>query len=132
MRRIALAAALVIACKSANARCAHCGMKLDPSSPWNAELVASDNTTRHFDTPRCALTTWLDEGKRGTVRVEDYYDRAMQPATALHFVIGSDVTSPMGPDLVAVDAARVAKFEKDHGGTRDITLADVDAKALAP
>ncbi len=127
MRGIVLLLVLLAACKQDAVRCARCGMKIDPTSPWNAELDA-----RKFDTPRCALATWLEGGKNGTVRVQDYYDRVMRPASDVRFVIGSDLVGPMGPDLVPVDAARVAKFEKDHGGTRALALADLDQKALAP
>ena len=132
MRRILIALALLVACKGADAaRCAHCGMKLDPKSPWNSELDEGGKV-EHFDTPRCALSEWLAHGKKGTVEVQDYYDRTMRPATQVQFVIGSDVVGPMGPELVPVDDARVAKFEKDHGGTRALALGEVDEKALKP
>jgi len=118
---------LLVACKSGDARCAHCGMKIDPASPFLSEW-----DEKKFDTPRCALTEWLAAGKHGTVRVQDYYDRTKEPADDVRFVTGSDVVGPMGAELVPVDAARVAKFEKDHGGTRALALADIDEKALRP
>src|SRR5256885_5466073 len=123
MKRVVFAL-LVLACKH-DARCAHCGMKIDPESAFVAEL-----DQKKFDTPRCALLEWLASGKRGKVRVQDYYDRAPHAASDVRFVTGSDVIGPMGPELVPVDAARVAKFEKDHGGTRALALADIDEKAL--
>lgn len=127
MKKLVLAIALVAACKHDGARCARCGMKIDPTSPWNADVDAE-----HFDTPRCALATWVEHGKHGTVRVQDYYDRTFHPADDVRFVVGSDVIGPMGPELVPVDPARVTKFEKDHGGTRALALADIDQKALLP
>jgi copper chaperone NosL len=105
-------------------------MKITPESPWSADI--DDGSTHHFDTPRCALTTWAASGKRGSVRVQDYYDRTARPATDVRFVIGSDVVGPMGAELVPVDVARVAKFEKDHGGTRALALGDIDEGALKP
>ena len=114
-------------CRHDAARCAHCGMKIDPTSPFVAEM-----DEKKFDTPRCALSEWLAGGKRGTVRVQDYYDRSAHPADEVRFVTGSDVVGPMGAELVPVDAARVAKFQKDHGGTRALALADIDEKALRP
>lgn len=126
---LALAVLVSGACKT-EARCAHCGMKLDPTSPWNAEIADGANVA-HFDTPRCALSTWLANGKHGTVRVQDYYDRTMRPASEVHFVVGSDVVGPMGPALVPVDTAHVAKFEKDHAATRDYALDAIDEKSLA-
>ena len=126
MKRLALGV-MLIACKSADARCAHCGMKIEPASPFAAEWG-----DKKFDTPTCALTEWLSAGKQGTVRVLDYYDRTPHPASDVRFVTGSDVVGPMGAELVPVDAARVAKFQKDHGGTRALALADIDEKALRP
>ena len=132
MRRLLFALALVVACKgAAAARCDHCGMKIDPKSPWNAELAVGDKV-EHFDTPRCALSNWIAGKKEGTVRVQDYYDRTMRPATDVEFVVGSDVVGPMGPELVPVDKPRVAKFEKDHAGARAIAIGDIDEKALQP
>jgi hypothetical protein len=126
MKALALGMFL-LACKSGDARCAHCGMKIDPASPFVSELDG-----KKFDTPRCALSEWLAAKKSGTVSVQDYYDRARRPASEVRFVAGSDVVGPMGAELVPVDAARVAKFEKDHGGTRALALADIDEKALQP
>lgn len=132
MRRLLYALALLAACKGAEAaRCDHCGMKIDPKSAFNAELALGDKV-EHFDTPRCALSSWLAAKKQGTVRVQDYYDRKMRPASEVEFVIGSDVVGPMGPELVPVDNARVAKFEKDHGGARALAASDIDEKALTP
>lgn len=132
MRRLLVTFALLAACKGESAaRCDHCGMKLDPKSPFATEMV-DGSKTEHFDTSRCALTEWLAHGKRGTVRVQDYYDRKMRPASEVEFVVGSDVVGPMGPDLVPVDTARVAKFEKAHGGTHAYALGDIDEKALQP
>ena len=131
MKRTLVLLALLAACKADAARCAHCGMKIDPKSPFNAELDEGSKV-EHFDTPRCALDEWLAHGKTGTVRVQDYYDRKMRPASEVRFVGGSDVIGPMGPDLVPVDEPRVAKFEKDHGGTHAYAIGEIDAKALEP
>ena len=127
MKHLALTMLFVVACKNGDTRCAHCGMKIDPTSPFVAEV-----DQKKFDTPRCALTEWLAGGKRGVIRVQDYYDRINRAGTDVRFVTGSDVVGPMGAELVPVDAARVAKFEKDHGGTRALALADIDEKALRP
>lgn len=111
-------------------RCAHCGMKIDPQSPFRAQLVDA-GTTRSFDTPRCALSAWFAGGKRGTVRVQDYYDRTWRDAKDLRFVVGSDVIGPMGPEIVPVDAPRVAKFKSDHDGKGDYALAELTTELLS-
>ena len=125
-----LGLALVVACKKDAQRCAHCGMKIDPQSAFRAEVVEA-GTTRSFDTPRCALSEWVAGGKKGTVRVQDYYDRAWRDGKDLRFVVGSDVLGPMGPEIVPVDAARVAKFKADHAGTADYAQAELTPERLA-
>jgi len=118
------------ACKGSTPRCAHCGMKIDPASAFRAEVV-DGSTTRSFDTPRCALSEWVAGGKKGTVRVQDYYDRAWHDGSDLRFVVGSDVIGPMGPEIVPVDAARVAKFKAYHVGAADYAQAQLTPELLA-
>lgn len=123
----ASALAFPLACKSSVKRCAHCGMKIDETSAFHAELEI-DGARESFDTPRCALSEWKKRGK-GTVFVQDHYDRVLQDGTKLRFVIGSDVIGPMGPEIVPVDATRASKFVKDHGG-KDYALADLTTELL--
>ena len=121
------------ACKSKTAeqRCKHCGMKIDPSSPWRADLVAADGTTTSFDTPRCALTVWRSgKSQASSLRVQEYYERRWRNAEELRFVIGGDVVGPMGPDLVPVDPARATKFIQDHGADRALRLDEVTTDVL--
>ncbi len=119
------------ACKGKDeARCAHCGMKIAPDSPWKTEVVGAGKVAV-YDTPRCALFDAV--GTASKVRVQEFYDRNWLDASEVRFVRGSDVLGPMGPDLVPVNAAHVAKFTKDHGGTAvayaDLTKANLeDAK----
>ncbi len=119
--------AVVLACKSSAKRCAHCGMKIDETSAFHAALEI-DGARESFDTPRCALTEWKARGK-GTVLVQDYYDRVLQDGSKLRFVIGSDVIGPMGPEIVPVDAPRASKFVGDHGG-KDYALGDLTTELL--
>jgi copper chaperone NosL len=119
------------ACKK-EARCKRCGMKIDRASAWRAELVGDDGTITEFDTPRCALTSW----RQGTtpakaIRVQEYYDRQMRDGNEVRFVIGGDVTGPMGADLVPVDPPRAAKFIQDHGADRALLLGEVTPQILA-
>lgn len=129
-RTFVLLGLALAACKGGSPRCAHCGMKIDPTSAFRAEVV-DGGTTRTFDTPRCALSEWLAGGKKGVVRVQDYYDRAWHDGKDLRFVVGSDVIGPMGPEIVPVDAARVAKFKADHVGTADYAQGELTPELLA-
>jgi copper chaperone NosL len=123
--------ALAGACKK-EARCKHCGMRIDPTSQWRAELLAADGTVIAYDTPRCALQSWRN-GKTPakSLRVQDYYDRQPRDGNDVRFVIGGDVVGPMGPDLVPVDPARVSKFIQDHAADRALRLDEVTPEVLA-
>ncbi len=121
------------ACKSkpAEPRCKHCGMKIDPSSPWRVELVAADGSTTSFDTPRCAFTSWrTGKSQAASLRAQEYYERRWQNAEELRFVIGGDVVGPMGPDLVPVDPSRATKFIQDHGADRALRLDEITTDVL--
>jgi copper chaperone NosL len=119
-----------LACKKEE-RCSHCGMKIDPSSPWRAELIGHGGGITSFDTPRCALTSWRN-GKTPAkaVRVQEYYERRWRDGTEVRFVLGGDVVGPMGPDLVPVDPSRATKFIQDHGADRALSLDEVTLQVL--
>ena len=106
---------LVVACRRAE-RCATCGMKIDPGSPWVSYLTI-DGKEQSFDTPSCAFSGWRKAGARGShARFREYYSQEMQPANELLFVRGSDVVGPMGPDLVPVSEGAARRFARDHNG----------------
>jgi nitrous oxide reductase accessory protein NosL len=127
-----LGAVWLLACRSETERCALCGMKLDPTSAWRADLSLSDGSVRHFDSPRCALTAWRT-GRFDAVslRVLDYYDHTWKDGHQVLFVVGSDVPGPMGPDLVPVERARAQKFASDHLAGHPIELDTVTAAMMA-
>jgi nitrous oxide reductase accessory protein NosL len=132
-----LAVAVSASCKSKSGpqtdlRCKHCGMKIDQTSPWRAELVAVEGTTIAFDTPRCALTSWRSgKSQAARLRVQEYYERRWRDADELRFVIGGDVVGPMGPDLVPVDPARATKFIQDHSADRALRLDEITMDVLS-
>lgn len=125
-------AALSISCKTKpkDARCGHCGMKIDHESAWRAEIVGADGAVASFDTPRCALTWWRTKAPSSTVRLQEYYERSWRNADELRFMIGGDVVGPMGPDLVPVDPSRSTKFIQDHGADRALRLEEVTIDVL--
>lgn len=125
-------AAADVACSKKEPRCRNCGMRIDPTSQWRAELVAVDGTIIAFDTPRCALQSWRG-GKTPakSLRVQDYYERRMHDGAEVRFVVGGDVVGPMGPDLVPVEPALVSKFIQDHGADRALRLDEVTLEVLS-
>ncbi|HVH46098.1 MAG TPA: nitrous oxide reductase accessory protein NosL [Labilithrix sp.] len=132
--RLVAATLVVPACKGkpGEQRCKHCGMRIDPASPWRADLVGADGvTTTSFDTPRCALSSWRSgKSTAASLRVQEYYERRWRSAEELRFVIGGDVPGPMGPDLVPVDPARATKFIQDHGADRAVRLDEITMDVL--
>jgi hypothetical protein len=120
---------LVAACQRAR-RCATCGMKIDLGSAWVAYLDTAGEELA-FDTPRCALTFWRsDPGRVRRARFRDYYSQEIKDADDLRFVHGSDVLSPMGPDLVPVASTTAARFAHDHNGAPPKTATDIVREGL--
>lgn len=121
---------LAIACKKEE-RCKNCGMKIDPTSAWNADLIGMDGKSVRFDTPRCAFTYWRGGKMQAKdIRAQDYYERAWKGSAELKFVLGGDVLGPMGPDLVPVEAQRAGKFIQDHSADKAVSAADVTIALL--
>jgi hypothetical protein len=106
-------------------------MKIDPSSPWRADLVRDDGVHVHFDSPRCALLAWrTGRVPAQAVSLQEFYDRAWRSGTELRFAIGSDVVGPMGADVVPVDPSRADKFAADHHAARVVGLEDLTSPVL--
>ncbi|MCA9589078.1 MAG: nitrous oxide reductase accessory protein NosL [Myxococcales bacterium] len=133
-RRSVLAALAFVAVSSAckkEERCKTCGMRIDPASPWRAEIELDGGAKLSFDTPRCALRAFRSGAHAAKrLRVQDYYDRAWLDAAEVRFVVGGDVVGPMGPDLVPVAPGRVTKFIQDHSADRAYSLDELTAAAL--
>lgn len=111
-------------------RCSRCGMVLDEGSRFFVE-VRDPARTRGFDTPKCAFSVWIREGRRGEVLVVEHYAGKKVPAGDVVFALGSDVLGPMGHDLVPVAKEHAARFQRDHGAKQllspsDLTQAMVD------
>jgi hypothetical protein len=105
----------LVACRR-GARCATCGMTIDPASTWVSYATVAGKELA-FDTPRCAFAAWrrAANGVSGA-RFREYYSQELKPADALRFVEGSDVVGPMGPDLVPVATENSGRFARDHNG----------------
>jgi NosL len=135
VRAFTLAASLVlaVACKKPNPleRCGDCGMSL--GSPILATLRADDKATAdeaRFDSVKCAFRYQQAKSPTQAIWVREYYTGTLVPARAVVFVRGSDVTSPMGKDLVAVGPSEADKFIKDHKGKAKVQPNEVDNKLL--
>jgi hypothetical protein len=125
--RVIFAIAIVMvasACRR-ELRCATCGMKVDPGSPW-VSYVTIDGKEQAFDTPSCAMAAWRKSATRvGGGRFREYYSQELKPVAEVRFVRGSDVSGPMGPDLVPVAAGTAGRFARDHNGAPPQTAEEV-------
>lgn len=114
--------ALAAACGSSSEaqshpRCAQCGMYADMAPRWMTGWGEGENA-QFFDGPKC-LFRWTDAQSkdRAEAWATEYYSQNRRPASSLVYVIGSDVLSPMGDDLVPIEGQeRATQFAADHGG----------------
>jgi nitrous oxide reductase accessory protein NosL len=99
-------------------RCAHCGMRI---TDWLTSTATRANGEHaEFDTPKCLFAFLASEEGAGArdLEVTEYYTRTRRAADAVVYVDGSDVTGPMGPDLIPIESReRAESFVHDHGGT---------------
>jgi len=119
----------VAACTPAD-RCATCGMKIDPASPWVSSLTVNRRELS-FDTPHCAFAAWRRApADVSRARFRDYYSQVLEAAEEVRFVAGSDVVGPMGPDLVPVAAREASRFARDHNGAPPRRAAEILAEEV--
>ena len=125
----AAASAIAVGSCDRAARCATCGMKVDPASGWVSYVTVAAGELA-FDTPRCAFTAWRRAASGATgARFREYYSQELKPADGLLFVEGSDVVGPMGADLVPVAAVNAGRFARDHNGANPKTIEQVLAES---
>jgi len=121
-RMLLLTLALVAGCRHdapERVRCAQCGMYVDLAPRWIAGAVDGSGEEVRFDCPKCLLR-WRRSDRGAGARdawVTEYYTQEHRPLEGIVFVVGSDLTSPMGNDLVPVgDDETASRFVADHGG----------------
>jgi copper chaperone NosL len=130
-RPLLVSAVAALAACERKARCAHCGMALDPASRWYAELAFADGTQRGFDTPRCAFSAWRGPSREAReLYARGHYKNARLPSGALVFAVGSDVLGPMGPDLVPVEPEHAEAFAREHRARSMLRAGDVSPAVL--
>lgn len=125
----------------ADARCPVCGMYPARFPSWVAQVVFDDGSAHFFDSPVDLLIflqtperfdTEHDASSIARRYVVDHRDGRWLDADQARFVLGSSARGPMrGPDLPAFgSAADAAAFSAESGG-RVVTMADIDADAVA-
>lgn len=111
----------------AQQRCELCGMRIDPRSGWRAGGRSASGEVL-FDTPKCLFRYHLREGGVREPWAIEYYSQERRPARELFYVIGTDLTGPMGRDLVPVSGREAAdRLMREHHGERVLAFGEVTA-----
>ncbi len=116
--------------------CPVCGMVVSKYPAWIATVVYKDGHAHHFDGAKDLFKYLFDvpryaKGHRpqdiARIGVTEYYGLSRIDARQAWYVIGSDVTGPMGHELVPLASqADAREFLRDHGGKRILRFEDVD------
>jgi nitrous oxide reductase accessory protein NosL len=122
------------------AKCPVCGMFVAKYPDWTATARFKDGTTSYYDGPKDLFSHYLDTarytpGKRQAdivaLSVKEYYSLAMIDARAAFFVSGSDVTGPMGSELIPFSTEKdAASFKLDHKGKRILRFNDITRQTI--
>ena len=115
--------------------CPVCGMVVSKYPAWIATVVYRDGHAHHFDGAKDLFKYLFDvpryaRGHRAAdiarIGVTEYYELKRIDARQAWYVIGSDVTGPMGHELVPLATRGDAEdFLKDHKGKRILGFAEV-------
>jgi copper chaperone NosL len=124
----------------AKAKCPVCGMFVAKYPDWVASITFRDSTSVYFDGPKDLFKYYLNPGRYGSsgkkadvaaIHFKDYYSLAFIDGEQAYFVIGSDVTGPMGRELVPFAVKEDAEgFLKDHGGKKIVRFSEITAALL--
>lgn len=121
-------------------KCPVCGMFVSGYKNWISQIVYKEGTYAAFDGPKDMFRYYLNPGKYAPTKkqsdiaavfVTEYYSTKMMDARGLFFIKGSDVSGPMGSELVPVESADKAKeFMRDHGGKKILKFGEVTMEDL--
>jgi nitrous oxide reductase accessory protein NosL len=126
-------AALAFGCRPKGERGRKCGMLVNQAPRWIAGLTNSTGAQERFCCERCMFAHLRSpEGAEDrNAWVTEYYTQRRMPVGEVLFVMGSDVTGPMGKALVPIAGrAQAELFMKDHYGSRILTADEITLEVL--
>lgn len=127
------AAALFTGCSPKGERCRKCGMLVDEAPRWIAGLTNPAGAEERFCCERC-MFAYLRSPEGAGAReawITEYYTQQRMPVGEVLFVVGSDITGPMGKALVPIAGRAAAEqFMKDHYGSRILTADEITLALL--
>jgi nitrous oxide reductase accessory protein NosL len=122
------------------AKCPVCGMFVAKYPDWSATARFKDGTTSYYDGPKDMFSHYFDiprytPGKRQSdivaLSVKEYYLLATIDARTAFFVIGSDVSGPMGSELIPFNTEKeAASFKLDHKGKRILRFNEITQQTI--
>jgi len=121
-------------------RCPVCGMFVSKFPSWTAAIVFADGASAVFDGPKDLFTFYHDlrsydpsreVSSIAAISVLDYYAVAAIDGRKAYYVQGSDVSGPMGSELIPfAELAAAEEFKRDHGGKSVLTFDAVTPEVL--
>lgn len=121
-------------------KCPVCGMFVSKYTDFLAEIIFKDGSYAMFDGPKDMFKYYLNmkiynpsktKADISSVYVNDYYTLSPVDGLKAYFVVGSDVTGPMGRELIPFAKEADAKeFMKDHNGKALVRFNEVTAVML--
>lgn len=116
-------------------RCPVCGMYPAKYQSFMAQVVLKDGSRAYFDGTKDMLKYYQNIGKYSAgkkpadidaVFVTDYYSVKPVNGRSAFFVKDSDVSGPMGRDLIPFKNKKEAeKFMRDHRGKKILTFSEI-------
>lgn len=124
----------------AGAKCPVCGMFVAKYPDWSASVRFKDGTIFWYDGPKDMFSHYFDvarytPGKRqgdiAAMTVKEYYSLVPIDVHAAFFVTGSDVSGPMGNELIPFKSEKDARsFKTDHNGKRILRFNEISRQTI--
>ena len=123
-------------------KCPVCGMFVYKYPKWTTQIVYKDGNRLSFDGVKDMMKFYFNRTKYGKfetltkeniskILVIDYYNQKTIDARDAYFVIGSNITGPMGEELISFENINNAKtFVNDHNGKKIVTFKEIKMEDL--
>ena len=125
---------------SARDKCPVCGMFVAGYPNWVVTVTFTNGSAAYFDGAKDMFTWYLNRStyapplrqtEIAAVTVRDYYSLRQIDGREAYFVSGSDVTGPMGHELIPFRSEKDARgFMADHRGKRIHRFGEITPSVL--
>ncbi len=123
-----------------SSQCPVCHMKVEAGTLGPAAVVLANGSITLFDGPRDFFLFVLAASQYGVSNadmtrffVTDYVGKTFIDATKAYYVLGSNVTSGMGPEPIPFSTREAAeKFKAEHSGKAVLAYGEVTLDHVKP